>query len=400
MIVGIIGGNALTIVFWVSLALPVYSYVIYPLFVAVIGGVVARAGARSQQMAEGTGLPPLLAVVVAAHNEEAHVAALISSLRAAYYPPERLKIYVGSDGSTDGTVTVLKQLTDERLRVRAFDVNRGKATVLNDLMSEVTEPIVVFTDANTTFDRDALRTLARRFEDARVGCVCGELVLKSAGSGDNIDNLYWKVERFLKWCESAVGALLGANGAIYAIRRELFRPLRADTIVDDFCISMTVRVEGYRLIYEPRARAYEEMPADLRDEFRRRVRIGIGNYQAFFRHPEYCFKTGPVAAFAYLSHKVLRWFTPHCLVVALGCSLALSRAVAFRWTVAVQLAAYGLLFALYHLNQRKPLLVLLRIPVFLAMLNAAFAVGFWRYVSGAYGGAWQRTSRTTGDKLA
>jgi cellulose synthase/poly-beta-1,6-N-acetylglucosamine synthase-like glycosyltransferase len=260
-------------------------------------------------------------------------------------------------------------------------------------VSGAREPIIAFTDANTCLERDSLQLLVHHFEDPAVGAVCGELVLRAAGGGDNVDGIYWRIERLLKRSESAVGALLGANGAIYAVRRECFVPIRPDTIVDDFCIAMTVAANGKVLVYEPRARAIEDAPPRIVDEFWRRVRIGIGNYQAFFRHPEYLFGAGVATAIAYLSHKVLRWFTPHLLALALLVNLMLLDEPLYRYVFAAQMAGYTACTALYLMSQNNNLPRLLRLPVFLAAMNIAFVVGFWRYVSGNYSGSWKRTVR-------
>src|SRR5690606_32634509 len=161
-------------------------------------------------------------------------------------------------------------------------------------------------DANTFFDREALRHLVMHFDDPQIGGVSGELRLNRSG-GDNQDGVYWRIEQFLKLRESRIGGLLGANGAIYAIRRSLWQPLAADTICDDFCVAMNVAAAGRTLVYEPAAFAREDTPDSITEEFRRRVRIGIGNFQALFRHPEYLLRTSMGTRFAYFSHKVLRW---------------------------------------------------------------------------------------------
>jgi cellulose synthase/poly-beta-1,6-N-acetylglucosamine synthase-like glycosyltransferase len=187
--------------------------------------------------------------------------------------------------------------------------------------------------------------------------------------------------------------LLGANGAIYAIRRECFIPIKPDTVVDDFCIAMTVSTGGRLLVYAPEARAVEDAPAEIHDEFKRRVRIGIGNYQAFFRHPEYLFGATAMRSFAYLSHKVLRWFTPHLLLLALLSSALLLDQPLYRALCLIQLGAYGLCLVLYVLTRKMDIPRLLRLPVFLVAMNVAFGIGFCRYVTGRYSGSWKRTAR-------
>lgn len=378
----------------------VYSYVIYPVLLAIIAALAqgwrdARyvLGKRERRnRAEPT--LPRVGIVISAFNEERHIRQRIDNILALDYPHELVRAYIGSDGSRDATGAILAAQGDARIRAHVFEQNRGKATVLNDLVERGTEDILVFSDANTFFDRHALRRLVSHFADPAVGGVSGELRLIGIG-GDNQDSLYWRVEQFLKFFEARINGLLGANGAIYAIRRSLWKPLRPDTICDDFCVAMNVAATGHRLVYEPAAFAEEETPAAIGEEYQRRVRIGIGNFQALVRHPEYLWRTSPGTVFAYLSHKVLRWIAPHLLIVGLLASLLLgleSRA----WLVfgLLQLGAYGVAALLYGSSRRGHVLrSSFRIPAFLFALNWAFLIASVRYATGQYSGSWRRTSR-------
>jgi cellulose synthase/poly-beta-1,6-N-acetylglucosamine synthase-like glycosyltransferase len=232
------------------------------------------------------------------------------------------------------------------------------------------------------------------FADPGVGGVSGELRLMGTG-GDNQDSLYWRIEQFLKFFEARLGALLGANGAIYAIRRTLWKPLAPDTICDDFCVAMNVAAAPARLRYEPRAWAEEDTPERIDEEFKRRVRIGIGNFQALMRHPEYLLRTSMATRFAYLSHKVLRWIAPHLLIVAFVASAVLAiDSAGWRWATLAQALSYGGAAALlWATNRGMRLPRLLKLVAFLFALNWAFLVASWRYARGSYGGSWQRTSR-------
>jgi cellulose synthase/poly-beta-1,6-N-acetylglucosamine synthase-like glycosyltransferase len=379
------------------IAAVVYSYVLYPFvlaFVAAIAQTLRDAAyvfrKRERRVRSDTELPAV-AVVIAAFNEERHIQQRIDNLLA---PPELLRAYIGSDGSRDATGAILSACTDARIIASVFEHNRGKANVLNDLVGRVKEPIVVFSDANTFFDRSALRKLVAHFSDPRVGGVSGELRLLGAG-GDNQDSLYWRLEQFLKFFEARIGGLLGANGAIYAIRRSLWQPLASDTICDDFCVAMNVSAARQRLVYEPAAWAEEETPQDIGDEYGRRVRIGIGNFQALVRHPEYLWRTSAGTAFAYVSHKVLRWIAPHLLIVGLLASLALGvQSPAWLAFGVLQLLAYLAAAGLYRwskLGHSMP--SILRIPAFLFALNWAFLVASKRYLGRQYSGSWRRTSR-------
>ena len=389
----------------------VYSYALYPLALFVVGALsqglrdvafVFRKSERRLEMqrsAAGTepDWPPV-AIVISAYNEERHIVSRIENLLALDYPADRLRAYIGSDGSRDRTAELMRRFEGEpRLVALPFEQNRGKASVLNDLVSRTTEPIVVFSDANTYFERGALKKLVSRFDDPKVGGVTGELRLLGNAGGDNQDSLYWRIEQFLKFFEARIGALLGANGAIYAIRRALWQPIRPDTICDDFVIAMNVSAGGHRLVYEPKAWAEEDTPEEIGEEVKRRIRIGIGNFQALVRHPQYLTRTSAATAFAYVSHKVLRWTAPHLLLLALGASVALAAQTGSSgWALYAlgQALAYLAAWAGWQMSSRGVKLpTLVKLAAFLFALNWAFLVASWRYATGRYAGSWGRTSR-------
>ena len=383
-----------------SISLVMYSYFLYPLLLALVAAwVQIRSDANfvwrkfDRRHVADVRLPNV-AIVISAFNEERHIAHRIRNILALDYPQEQLCCYIGSDGSVDATGSILTSFEDARLRTFVFTENRGKASVLNDLVSRTSEPILIFSDANTFFDAQAVRRLVAHFGDSSVGGVSGELRLK-ASSGDNQDGLYWRIEQLLKFFESRVGGLLGANGAIYSIRRSLWRPLKSDTICDDFCIGMNVTADA-RLVYEPAAWAEEETPENIGDEYGRRVRIGIGNFQALFRHPEYFTERSWATRFTYFSHKILRWVSPHLLMVGLVGSLILGfQSSGWLIFAELQIFAYGGSAWVYRLSREGVRLpTLFKILAFLFALNWAFLVASWRYVTNQYtGGAWGRSSR-------
>lgn len=384
-----------------SLGLVFYSYALYPLVLTLVAMVVqVRRDARYVVSKQDRRVPaqarllPAVAVIISAYNEQMHLRQRIDNLLRMNYPPELLRCYIGSDGSNDATASILAACTDRRIQACVYDVNRGKASVLNDLVAQASAPILVFSDANTFFHPDAITVLVKHFDQADVGGVSGELRLKGSG-GDNQDSVYWRLEQFLKFFEGRINGLLGANGAIYAIRRELWQPLPPDTICDDFCVAMNVSASGHRLVYEPAAWAEEDTPQAIAEEYNRRLRIGIGNFQALVRHPEYITRTSLGTSFAYLSHKVLRWTAPHLLLVGLVASAILAtQSTGWLGFTLLQLAAYGAAMWLYQLTQRQMALPsLLRMVAFLYALNWAFMVASWRFARGNYRGSWRRTER-------
>jgi cellulose synthase/poly-beta-1,6-N-acetylglucosamine synthase-like glycosyltransferase len=216
----------------------------------------------------------------------------------------------------------------------------------------------------------------------QVAGVCGELILSPPEKGHNIDHGYWSIERRLKAAESSIGGLIGANGGVYAIRKECYQPLKPDTICDDFVIAMNIAVARQGLIYISSAIAFEDTPNDVLDEYHRRVRIGIGNYQALFRHPQYLLSGPMPLRFTYLSHKVLRWLTPHLLLTAFICSAILAVDYwQYRWLAILQLASFAGAVLVFLTRNSIPWPKIVISGMFFAVINWAFLVGFKKYLS-------------------
>jgi cellulose synthase/poly-beta-1,6-N-acetylglucosamine synthase-like glycosyltransferase len=271
---------------------------------------------------------------------------------------------------------------------------RGKAAVVNTAFAELKGELVMLSDANTHTDAGAARKIVRWFQDPEVGVVCGRLMLRDARTGKNVDSLYWKYETFLKRCEGRLGALLGANGAIYAIRRKLFAPIPSATIVDDFVIPLLIKLRtGCALVYDEEALAHEETAPDLKAEFQRRSRIGAGGFQSLtllwrLLNP----KRGWVA-FTFASHKILRWLCPFFIIGLIVTNVPLGDQPFYRRCLHAQLAFYWLAMLATVLPGRVKLFRPLRLATMFTSMNAALLVGFWRWLRGNQKAAWKRTAR-------
>ncbi|MBL4607984.1 MAG: glycosyltransferase [Pseudomonadales bacterium] len=391
------------ILFWMALLLVVYSYLLYPLVLLQLSALyqlkrdvhykLFSTGhgqeRRTHQQAEGD-LPPVT-VVLSAYNEEKHISARLENLLTIEYPQDKLTIFIGCDGCSDNTVALTQAINDPRIKLFDFAENRGKTNVLNDLLGQVETPFTVFTDANTYFQQDALKKMVRHFDDTEVGAVCGELRFTPVEDGSNQDGLYWKLEKLLKFNESRLGALLGANGAIYCIRSNLYQTLAPDCIIDDFMVVMNISLNGFTVKYDSEAIAFEDEAPSAQDEYKRRVRIGPGNYQVFFRNLEALSIKKPMLAFCYVSHKVLRWFSPHLLLIALLANLMLLDALIYKISLSVQVLLYIGVFLVHRESWTPP--GLLKLPVFLLYMNVALGHGFLRYLAGNAAGGWERTAR-------
>jgi cellulose synthase/poly-beta-1,6-N-acetylglucosamine synthase-like glycosyltransferase len=384
--------NALIFLCWGCAALVAYSYAIYPALVYLAARLL---GSKPAPPAQGNDADlPYISLLIAAYNEEAVIGRRIENALEMDYPREKLEIVVASDGSDDGTCEVVRRYESGNVRLLDFPQRRGKANVLNDALSQIPSPIVLLSDANTFTDAVAAKALVRWFSDEQVGAVCGKLVLTDPASGKNVDSLYWKYETFLKIQESRLGALLGSNGAIYAIRRQQFCPIPNNTIVDDFVIPLLIKQRhGSRIIYDCDAVAYEETAPDVAGEFRRRARIGAGGWQAIGILWRLLNPARGWVAFSFLSHKILRWLCPFFLLVLMLSTLLLARRPLYQGLLLAQVLLYVAAFVGVFVPRRFPLSRLLRLANMFVGMNAALFVGFFRWARGPQTGMWKRTRR-------
>jgi cellulose synthase/poly-beta-1,6-N-acetylglucosamine synthase-like glycosyltransferase len=266
--------------------------------------------------------------------------------------------------------------------------------VLNRCIPSAQGEIVVLTDANTMLDGRALKKLMRHFRDPKVGAVCGRLRLFNKQRREYEESAYWAYESLIKFYEGKHGAVLGANGGIYAIRKSLFTPLPPDTIVDDFVIPMRILQAGYRVIYDPEAVAFEETTEDYAKEAGRRARIAAGNFQSLRMLGGMLLPTSGFVSFAFWSHKVLRWVAPFLMATAAASNLML---LGHHWawfTLLAQICFYGLALAGAHGYSRKGALErAASVAYYFTSMNIALAVGFWRFVRNSQAAAWNRTAR-------
>ena len=391
--------NGLEFTFWLAVGCIVYTYAGYPVLLMALAALKQLRGdlrflSAGESRRNGAEVDlPTVAVLVAAHNEELHIEQRIRNLLALDYPAERLRIYVGSDGSDDATEALAAPFVGERVVWRGFAQRRGKPSVINDLAALATEDVLVFTDANTQFSAGAVKSLVRHLRDPAVGCVRGELRLQARDGAENQDHIYWRYERMLKFFEGRLGALIGANGGVYALRREQYRAIPSDTVVDDFWISMELVRGGRRCAYDPEAVAWEDVPERIGDEFARRVRIGTGNYQALRNFWTMLDPRRGFIALTFFSHKFLRWLVPHFMILAAIANFALVGNPLYTGLLTAQVVFYGLALLGYRRSRNGLTPALLRMPLFFVSMNLALLFGFWKYLTGNRTGSWARTAR-------
>ncbi|HEY2587515.1 MAG TPA: glycosyltransferase family 2 protein [Tepidisphaeraceae bacterium] len=387
--------NVLAAIFWICLAVTVYAYAGYALLLWALSRL---AGTRREPAEQGDADLPVVSLLIAAYNEEAVIEARVRNALAMDYPGDRLEIVIASDGSSDATADIVRRFERQGVRLLDYRENRGKATVLNCTIPELRGSIILLSDANTRMDPQGLRKLVRWFQDPAVGMVSGKLVLVDAATGRNADGLYWKYETKLKQWEGRLGALLGANGAIYAVRRELYEPLPPTTI-DDFIIPLRARLRSdCRLVFDPEAQAFEETAPDAAAEFRRRARFGASGFEAIGLLWPLLNPCRGWICVTFLSHKILRWTCPFFVLGMLAASALLVRSPLYRGLLLLQCAFY--LFSVFVICMPSTVRVWrpLRLTGLFTLMNAALLVGFFRWVRGSQGGTWKSTARTLNGK--
>jgi cellulose synthase/poly-beta-1,6-N-acetylglucosamine synthase-like glycosyltransferase len=371
-----------------AVGLIAYTYALYPIIIAAISAVKASRR-RTVPNAEPREWPRV-SLIISAHNEEAVIGARIKNAQRLRYPFDKLEILIGSDGSTDRTDAVVRGFEDPRVRLVVAKEWRGKPAMLNRLVAQARGEILLFSDANSEWAPDAAEQLVRRFEDPRVGAVCGKLRLRARdGRCGRPERTYWQYETVLKTLEGGLGCALGANGAIYAMRRELFRPLDENTLVDDFVAAMRVKEQGFDVVFAPEAVAEEEPAASCEGEYVRRVRIGAGNFQSIRILRGLLDPRRGVVALAFFSHKVVRWCVPFLLAALFAANVFLLDHLFWRLAFAAQLALYGTAAAAQAIPAFRRL-GLVEIAHYFVLMNLAYVVGFARQMRGAQPVTWRR----------
>jgi cellulose synthase/poly-beta-1,6-N-acetylglucosamine synthase-like glycosyltransferase len=300
----------------VLLILFVYPFVFYAPILTVLARVFAHKGGKRSNDVES------VALVICALNEQNIIGQKISNSLALDYPRDKLEIVVISDGSTDGTASIAQQYRSAGIQLIDQPERRGKVKNLIEVVPTLKQDVVVFSDANVMYDPQAIKNLVKRFEDASVGCVSGKVVLTgtaaplTTGTSD-----YYSVEWALQENASRFYSMVGADGAMYALRRELFQAPLPDTVIEDFVIPMAVIRQGRRVVFEPSALGWEQGSLSLKEEFRRKTRIGAGALQSLLRGNGWPSCASARAWFVFLSHKLLRWVSPIVGAMALGVAL-------------------------------------------------------------------------------
>jgi poly-beta-1,6-N-acetyl-D-glucosamine synthase len=385
------------ILFWVSLFIIVYTYVGYGILLYII--LKLKTVLKGKQAPVPIGYTPSLTFIVAAYNEAYCIREKIDNTLSLKYPEDKIQYIFVTDGSTDNTADIIKEYP--RIKLMHKDGRSGKIAAVHRAMQEVNTDIVVFTDANTMVNEDALLMMSRHYSDPTVGAIAGEKRVQIDTTADATagEGFYWKYESKLKKWDSELYSVVGAAGELFSIRTNLYQPVEPDTILDDFMISMHIALKGYRIIYEPDAYAMEKASADTSEELKRKIRIAAGGVQSTIRLKSLLlpFKQ-PVLTFEYISHRILRWvLTPYLMILVFILNIMFVLGAGwvsmYGFIMIAQLFFYGaaLLGRLLEAQQLK--IKIFFIPYYFCLMNYAVIAGMFRYLFGEQSVLWEKAKR-------
>lgn len=370
------------ILFWFSLTFIAYTYIGYPFVLMLLSRLKYRIGKKHS-------IFPTVSIIIAARNEEMNIAMRLRNLCEQDYPSNNFEIIVVSDNSHDGTNQIVQSFGGSRITLISLQQSSGKALAINNGVAAAQGEIVVFADARQRFEKNVLRELVANFSDPGVGCVSGEMVFL-----DNIDSnvrtemsAYWRYEKSIRRNESATGSVMGASGSIYAIRRILYKPLPAGTILDDVLTPMNIISQGYRVVFDSDAVAYDIISVGVEQEWRRKVRTLTGNWQLLSLAPWLFVPWRNKGWARFLSHKIFRILVPFFLIALLLLNLKLDglfyQIFLYPQIVSYSLATCGYFFPMFRIHK------IFSVPYFFMVMNAAALFGFFYWVTGKDNRIWK-----------
>jgi biofilm PGA synthesis N-glycosyltransferase PgaC len=341
---------------------------------------------------------PSVTLLIAAYNEENYIDEKIMNSLALDYPKDKIQLLFVTDGSTDNTAKIISKY--KSIQLLHETIRRGKTAAVNRAMKYVTTDIVVFSDANTMLNKEAVLEIVQHYCNPKVGCVSGEKrvripeIAQASAAGEG---LYWKYESKLKQWDAELYSAAGAAGELFSIRTNLFVETEADTILDDFMISLRIVGQGYIIAYEPNAYALENASTDIKEELKRKIRICAGGFQSIIRLTSLwnIFRYG-IFTFQYVSHRVLRWtIAPLALLllVPLNLYLAFTGPSIYSFLLLLQVMFYSMALIGWKYELLKTRKKMFFIPFYFTMMNYSVLAGFKRFVLSEQSHIWQKAQR-------
>ena len=388
--------SSIQISFWVSFGILFYVFIGYGIIIYLL--IICKRLLSKKASNSYTYFEPSVTLIIPCYNEAGTLATKILNCKRLNYPSDKLKIIFIIDGSTDESEMILKEWPE--IKVLYQTERAGKTAAENRAMKFVDTPFVIFSDANTDLNRDAVNNIVKHFANEAVGCVSGEKrifnnVSDSASAAG--EGIYWKYESLLKRWDSDLNTAVGAAGELVAFRTELYTDLPEDTLLDDFMQSMLIAIAGYKIVYEPNAYATETASASIQEELKRKVRICTGGWQSIARlKSKLTVLKQPLLFFQYISHRVLRWtITPFLLIAVFILNLKMDLYVSGIYQVFMlaqflfyTVAIIGLLLKNNNLKYKQ-----IFVPYYFCVMNYAVLAGLVKYLSGTQKVLWDRAKR-------
>jgi cellulose synthase/poly-beta-1,6-N-acetylglucosamine synthase-like glycosyltransferase len=381
-------------IFWICILLVFHSYLFYPLLVRLI----AKNKLPNQIVFDNSNDFPSISILMAAHNEAAVIESKIKSVFEGNYPIDKIEFLIGSDNSKDATNEIIRNLAVYYPQITLFDFKsrQGKIKIINNLTEKSKNEILILTDSNVIFEVNTIRELVKHFKNCQIGLVDSRMEntgLKRDGISIQ-EKTYINSEVALKHAEGKLwGAMMGPFGGCFAIRKSVFEPVPRNFLVDDFYINMQVLKKGLKCINEPKAIVFEDVSNDIKEEFRRKIRISAGNFQNLMTFLPMLFKFNGIS-FSFFSHKVLRWKIPFILIILLTTLSYLSLNnkeylfILILVSFIILLVFFDLLFKIVNVN-----IIGLRFLTHFVAMNIALFLGFFTFIKGIKSSVWEPTKR-------
>ncbi len=392
------------LIFWLLIFIVFYAYLGYGLLLFFLIKIKRIFGKKTEPGYDEDSLPEVT-FIVAAYNEQDYIEDKIRNCLAFDYPKNKISFWFVTDGSNDRTPEIVESFPrSENQQIRLFHSpeRKGKIAAVERVMAYVETPVTIFTDANTDVNPAAIRQIVRHFADPNVGAVAGEKRIamneadEATGAGEGI---YWKYESTLKKWDAELNSVIGAAGELFAIRTSEYRHVPADTLIEDFVMTMGIAMRGFRLAYEPEAYALESSSASIGEEMKRKVRIAAGGLQTAWRLRSLLnpFRYG-LLSFQYISHRVLRWtLAPLALplIFLINVSLAIEAGPVYQVLLALQVAFYAFAYLGYLFERKQLKIKAFFIPYYFCLMNWAMYRGFFRLVAGRQSVVWEKAKRAS-----
>lgn len=412
--------NLYEIIFWISFLFIFYTFVGYPVLIYLLfrfesiryfirlpegSGKIFINPKISGKIILDERLPskdyfPTVSMIIAAYNEEKFIEEKIKNCLQLNYPPDKIEFIFVTDGSNDKTPEIVNEYQRKKTTIKLFHESerRGKLKAISRVVPFTNGEILVFSDANSFYNREAIRYLVRPLQFEKVGCVAGEKKVVSIDNKIEAEGLYWKYESFLKKLDSEIYSIVGAAGEIFAIRKSLFTDLPENTINEDFVLTMNIAAKGYRVVYEPRAFAIEAPTKSVFEEFKRRIRISTGGLQAISLLKNlFDIKKYKFLSFQFISHRILRWtITPLSFLTILISNILIiktSEIIYYKILLSLQLVFYLIAFLGFVLELIKVRITFFYLIFSFILMNFASVISLLKYPFKSRSNIWLKVER-------